>query len=162
MTRIQKSHSNTAALQRIRTVSHLLDNALPIPGTTFRIGIDPILGLLPGAGDWLSALLSVYIVLESLRFKLPKSILMQMVSNLVLDSLAGAVPLLGDLFDVTWKANHRNLALLEGHVQNPTPQRPADRLFTALIVLALILILIAITSLVFFITRTVIGLIQGA
>lgn len=146
-----KSRLKQFALQRIRLVTHLLDNALPIPGTKVRVGIDPLLGLLPGAGDWVSMVLSVYIILESLRFGLPKETLTQMVSNLVLDAVSGVIPIAGDIFDVAWKANNRNLKLLEAHLQDPQPTRPADRLFVFLIVLLLIGILASVTALVIFI-----------
>ncbi|HEY9655881.1 MAG TPA: DUF4112 domain-containing protein, partial [Crinalium sp.] len=76
---------NHPALRRVRTVSRLLDNAIPIPGTRFRLGLDPVLGLLPGAGDFVGAALSVYIVIEAARFGLPRKTLVQMVTNLVLD-----------------------------------------------------------------------------
>ncbi|NJP09385.1 MAG: DUF4112 domain-containing protein [Leptolyngbyaceae cyanobacterium RU_5_1] len=151
-----------SALQRIRVVSHLLDNAIAVPGTRFRFGIDPILGLFPGAGDWLSAVLSVYIVLEALRFNLPKKILIQMVTNLVLDTAAGSVPVVGDVFDVTWKANSRNLALLENHIRDPKPQKAADRRFVILVIIGLIAILVMLTSLVVLLVSWLFRLIQGA
>ncbi|MDX2228655.1 MAG: DUF4112 domain-containing protein [Leptolyngbyaceae cyanobacterium bins.349] len=141
------------ALRRIRTMAHLLDNALAIPGTKFRVGIDPLLSLFPGAGDWLSTLISAYIVLESLRFGLPRQILLKMMSNLFLDAAGGTIPVAGDLFDVTWKANHRNLMLLEAHLQDPLPQRPADRGFVILMVLLVIALLTAVTLLALFVGR---------
>lgn len=131
-----------AALQRIRTVSRLLDNAIPIPGTRFRLGLDPILGLLPGAGDFIGAALSAYIVIEAARFGLPRQVLVQMVTNLVLDSVGGSLPVVGDVFDATWKANSRNLALLESHVATPSPQKAANRGFVVLIIVVLVLLLV--------------------
>ncbi len=131
-------HPRAKALQRIRWVTHLLDNAIPVPGTKVRFGLDPILGLFPGAGDWLSSVLSIYIVLESLRFRLPKAVLTQMVTNLLLDTAAGAVPVVGDLFDVTWKANHRNLKLLEASLDTPMPQQAANRGFVVALVVVLL------------------------
>lgn len=137
-----QSTPKPAALQRIRTVSHLLDNAIPIPGTRFRVGLDPILGLFPGAGDFLGAALSVYIVIEAARFGLPQKTLVQMVTNLVFDSIGGSLPLLGDIFDATWKANSRNLSLLEAHIATPTPKKAANRGFVILVILALVLLLV--------------------
>lgn len=136
------------ALRRIQAITHLLDNAIAIPGTKFRVGIDPLLGLFPGAGDWLSTVLSVYIIFEAMRFRLPRKTLTQMVSNLLLDLFGGSVPIAGDLFDVAWKANHRNLKLLEAHLQDPQPARPANRWFILLVVLVLLTVIIAVTSLV--------------
>lgn len=137
---------NHPALQRVRTVSRLLDNAIPIPGTRFRLGLDPILGLLPGAGDFLGAALSAYIVIEAARFGLPREMLVQMVTNLVLDAVGGSIPVIGDIFDATWKANSRNLALLEAHVATPEPKKPADRRFVILIVIAMVLLLVGIAT----------------
>ncbi|HEY9883356.1 MAG TPA: DUF4112 domain-containing protein [Thermosynechococcaceae cyanobacterium] len=152
---------NHPALQRVRTLSRLLDNAIPIPGTRFRLGLDPVLGLLPGAGDFVGAALSVYMVIEAARFGLPRKTLVQMVTNLVLDSVGGSVPVLGDLFDATWKANSRNLALLEAHVATPEPAKAADRRFVIFIVLALLLLLVGIgvvaTLLISWVVRTLAG-----
>ncbi|MBW4472851.1 MAG: DUF4112 domain-containing protein [Stenomitos rutilans HA7619-LM2] len=142
---------NPAALQRIRTVSHLLDNAIPIPGTRFRLGLDPVLGLLPGAGDFLGAALSAYIVIEAARFGLPRQALTQMVTNLVLDSIGGSLPVVGDVFDATWKANSRNLALLEAHIATPEPKKAADRGFVVLIICALVLLLVGIAVIAAFV-----------
>ncbi len=144
MTTPPKISPNHSALQRIRTVSHLLDNAIPIPGTRFRVGLDPLLGLLPGAGDILGAVLSAYIVVEAARFGLPRETLVKMLSNLVMDSVGGSLPILGDIFDATWKANSRNLALLEAHIATPEPTKAADRRFIALIILGLVLIVIGV------------------
>ncbi|XGV99085.1 MAG: DUF4112 domain-containing protein [Leptolyngbya sp. BL-A-14] len=143
-----KHTHSPAALKRIRTVTHLLDNAIPVPGTRFRLGLDPVLGLFPGAGDFLGAVLSVYIVIEAARFGLPKKTLVQMVTNLVFDSVGGSLPVLGDIFDATWKANSRNLALLEAHIATPTPKQAANRGFVVLIILALVLLLIGIGTVV--------------
>lgn len=142
----KRSH---AALARIRFLSQFLDNAVRVPGTTFRVGLDPFLGLIPGAGDVASVLISVYIVLESLRFRLPKETLIRMVSNLLTDTALGSIPVAGDVFDVVWKANARNLQLLEAHLQNPDPSRAADRLFVlgVILVLALLVLVVAVLAL---------------
>jgi hypothetical protein len=143
-----KNSNKHSTLQRLRTLSHLLDNAIAIPGTRFRVGLDPILGLVPGAGDFLGAALSVYIVIEAARFGLPQKTLTQMVTNLVLDSVGGSLPVLGDIFDATWKANSRNLALLEAHVAAPEPTKAANRGFVILVILALALLLVGIAVVV--------------
>lgn len=89
-----------ASLKRLRQISHVLDKAIPVPGTKVRIGLDPILGLLPGGGDVLTGLMSVYIVFEGARMGVPAATLGRMGTNIVLDVLTGTVPVLGDLFDV--------------------------------------------------------------
>ncbi len=125
---------------RLHRISHILDKAIPIPGTKWTIGLDPILGLIPGGGDIVAGVLSVYIIIESARMGLKRKVIGQMVANVLLDSLAGSVPVLGDVFDVTWKANVRNIELLENHLNYVPENQKVNRLF--LIVLSLVLILI--------------------
>ena len=100
-----------AAVRRMRFVANLLDDSIRVPGTEFRIGIDPILGILPGAGDAVAAALSVYIVLESARLGVPFLTLLRMMANVTLDFAIGSVPVIGTLFDAVWKANQRNVEL---------------------------------------------------
>lgn len=148
-------------LKRLRSISNLLDNAIPIPGTNYRVGIDPILGLIPGGGDTISAFLSAYIVLEAAQLGVPREALVRMVYNIILDSVLGSVPVLGDLFDATWKANAKNLALLESHLASPVPSRKVDRVFIILLLVGLILIVMAITFLSVVIFRLLLGLFTG-
>lgn len=149
------------SLKRLRNLSHLLDNAIPIPGTDYRIGIDPILGLIPGGGDTIAAFLSAYIVIEAARLGLPRESLLRMVFNLILDTILGSLPFLGDIFDATWKANVKNLALIESHLASPHPSKKVDRVFLIFLILALMLIVMTVTfiSVVFF--RFLLGLING-
>src|SRR5689334_14479749 len=92
----------------------LLDDAVRIPGTSIRFGLDPILGaLLPAAGDAVSAVGSLALLLLALKYRVPTSTLARMLLNVLLDTLLGAIPVVGDVFDVAWKANRRNLELLE-------------------------------------------------
>jgi hypothetical protein len=127
------------ALQRVRRLSYLLDNSIPIPGIG-RIGLDPLLGLLPGAGDTVSGVLSAYIIWEAARLGLPRNILIKMVKNIVLETILGSVPVLGDLFDATWKSNARNIVLLEDHLQAPQQRHPTDWRFVALLLGVLLLV----------------------
>jgi hypothetical protein len=109
-------HPKLASIQRLRKLSRVLDNAIAIPGTSFRIGLDPILGLIPGAGDFIGTALSAYIVIEAARLGIPRAALGKMVSNILLESLVGTIPVLGDWFDFAWKANTKNMELLEAHL----------------------------------------------
>ncbi|MGH8585485.1 MAG: DUF4112 domain-containing protein [Gammaproteobacteria bacterium] len=102
-------------LRRLDKLSRLLDNAFAIPGTRFRIGLDGILGLIPGIGDATGAVLSIYLIFQAARLGLPVSALLRMVGNVALETVVGAVPIVGDIFDIAWKANIRNMALLRGH-----------------------------------------------
>jgi hypothetical protein len=100
----------------------LLDQAIGIPGTRWRIGLDGIAGLLfPGAGDAAGALVSAALVLMAARQGVPRVVVGRMVFNVAVDALIGAVPVLGDLFDFAWKANTRNLQLLERHRSGRRP-----------------------------------------
>ncbi len=126
---------------RLRRLSYLLDNSIPIPGTPFRIGWDSIIGLVPGVGDLLGGAFSLYIILEAARLGAPRSLLARMGWNVAIDVLVGAVPLLGDVFDAGWKANLRNLALLERQVDRPIESARANRRFVMLVGLALLVLL---------------------
>ena len=109
-------------LNRIRKLSRLMDTAIRIPGTGFRIGLDPIIGLVPGAGDIVSTAFSAYIIFLATRFGLPREVMYRMIFNIGLEAVVGAVPLVGDLFDAYYKSNVRNLALLEQHLQVMEPE----------------------------------------
>lgn len=139
--------TQASTLRRLRRLSHLLDNAIGIPGTRIRVGLDPLLGLLPGGGDFVGTALSAYIVLEAARLGASRDTLVQMVSNIILDTVAGIVPVLGDLVDVTWKANAKNIALLEEHLRIPPPARQkANWLFLALLLAGLLLVVMGVAA----------------
>jgi Domain of unknown function (DUF4112) len=147
MTIAKLALSKDSTLRRIRTLTRLTDGLIPIPGLKKKIGLDPIIGLFTGGGDALGFVMSTYIVLESLRYRLPKETLLRMLSNVAIDAVAGTIPFLGDLFDFVWGANAKNLQLLEAHLENPTEQTAADRHFVLLILLGLAAILaIAVVS----------------
>jgi hypothetical protein len=94
----------------------LLDNALPIPGTRFRLGLDPLLGLLlPAVGDTLGGILSLGVLFLAVQYRVPSPVVGQMVFNVAVDAAVGGIPLLGDMFDFVWKANDRNFTLLMRH-----------------------------------------------
>ena len=111
-----------ATLNRIRQLSRLMDTSLRIPGTGFRIGLDPIIGLVPGAGDLISTAFSAYIIFLATRFGIPRQDLTEMIFNVALESVVGTVPLVGDLFDAFYKSNIRNLAILEKHLMAVEPE----------------------------------------
>ena len=111
-----------AAVRRMRLVANLLDDSIRVPGTDFRVGIDPILGILPGAGDAMAAAMSVYIVLESARLGVPFMTLLQMMANVTLDFAIGSVPVIGPLFDAAWKANQKNVELAVEHLGGESPE----------------------------------------
>ena len=119
-------------LNRIRKLSRLMDTSIRIPLTGFRIGIDPIIGLVPGAGDLISTAFSAYIIFLATRFGIPRQDLAKMIFNVGLEAVVGTVPLVGDLFDAFYKSNIRNLAILEQHltVVEPELKEVSDELYS--------------------------------
>ncbi|AFY56243.1 hypothetical protein Riv7116_3800 [Rivularia sp. PCC 7116] len=111
-----------ATLKRIRKFSRLMDTAIGIPGTKFRIGLDPILGIIPGAGDVISTIVSGYIIYLATRVGVSNDNLKKMIFNVGLEFVVGTVPLLGDVFDAFYKSNIRNLAILEDHIVATEPE----------------------------------------
>ncbi|MDZ8139380.1 MAG: DUF4112 domain-containing protein [Nostoc sp. DedQUE04] len=120
-----------ATLNRIRKLSRLMDTSIRIPLTGFRIGIDPIIGLVPGAGDLISTAFSAYIIFLATQFGIPRQDLAKMIFNVGLETVVGTVPLVGDLFDAFYKSNIRNLAILEQHltVVEPELKKVSDELY---------------------------------
>lgn len=105
------------AVRRVKTVSNLLDSAIRIPGTNFKIGLDPILGILPIGGDAVATAISLYIIFEGIRADLPRDVLVRMGLYVAIDAVIGSVPVLGTVFDAFWKANEWNANLIEEHVE---------------------------------------------
>jgi hypothetical protein len=134
--------SADARTRRVRTVARLLDNAISIPGTSWKIGLDPIIGLIPGVGDMVGAVLSGYIVLEAVRAEVPTFTLARMLVNVGVDTLLGAVPALGDVFDAAWKSNAMNVALLERHLAATDSVPPKRRNVIGVMALALIVLVL--------------------
>ena len=135
MTRLRQLTSRqTQGLEALRKVAQLLDSAFVVPGTSYRVGLDPILGLVPGLGDLVSPLFTIGILWQARELALPRIVQLRMIFNVGIDSLLGAVPVVGDLFDFAWKANNMNLALLERHAQEERTASAGDWLFVVLMV----------------------------
>ena len=147
-------------LERLRTLSRLLDNAFVIPGTRYRFGFDALVGLVPGLGDAVSAIFSGYIILEASRLGAPKSVVTRMIGNVAIDTLVGWVPILGDLFDVAWKSNLRNMALLETHLQQPAAARAGSRKALLLLSGVLLLLFVGAVTLGVLVAKLVLNLLQ--
>jgi hypothetical protein len=147
-------------MDRLRRVGWLLDNSIPIPGTRFRLGIDGLIGLVPGVGDLVGGLLSLYIIVEASRMGAPRGMLARMGWNVAIDTLVGEIPILGDLFDIGFKANLRNLALLDGYVGHPAEVRQSSRRFVALLVVGLLLLTAGAIALAVVFVRLLSGLFQ--
>ena len=122
-------------LARIRALARLMDTAWVIPGTKIEVGLDSLIGLIPGFGDMVSSLVSGYLLLESARLGAPGSLLFRMLFNVIVDSLTGTVPVAGDVFDVFWRSNAMNLALLEHHLEDPKTARRSNVRFAAVVLI---------------------------
>ncbi|MCZ8142468.1 MAG: DUF4112 domain-containing protein [Acetobacteraceae bacterium] len=116
-----------AALARLERLSWLLDSAISVPGTSFRLGADALANLLPGLGPLVSNGVSAWLMLEAWRLGVPRSLLLRMCGNVALDAAIGAVPVLGWAADAFFRANRRNMALLRAAVSAGTqhPARPS-------------------------------------
>lgn len=130
-----------AAIDHLDALSHLLDRAFRVPGTTWRFGIDPLIGLIPGLGDVISALVGAYSLWIARQLGAPASVQLRMVMNLALDGIVGLVPFAGDLFDFAFKAHSRNHALLSQWLQTPHRTRRSSLIVLALATLALLTLL---------------------
>lgn len=100
-------------LKRLRTLSERLDESFKIPGTKYKIGIDPIIGLIPVGGDLIGGILSTYIMYSGMKMGASPKIITQMAVNIVIEFAVGSIPIIGDLFDFFWKANKKNMELIE-------------------------------------------------
>jgi len=153
--------SPDARTRRVRALARLLDNAITVPGTNWKIGLDPIIGLIPGVGDMVGAVLSGYIVLEAVRAEVPTFTLARMLVNVGIDTLVGSVPALGDVFDAAWKSNSMNVALLERHLVATGSAPPKRRNVIGVMVLALVVLLLIVgagVALGIFVARVLWGL----
>lgn len=111
--------SNELLSKKLDKLAWLLDNSIKVPGTSWKIGLDGILGLLPGIGDLSAGLLSTYILYQAVKIKVPRAIIARMGLNVLLESVIGVIPIFGDLFDFAFKANQRNVDLMRKYVLNP-------------------------------------------
>ena len=109
--------SRADSVARLEALAHLLDSAFQIPGTNHRVGIDAILGLIPGIGDLVSTALASYIIWEARQLGLPRWKIARMIGNVAVDTTVGAIPFAGDLFDVAFRANRRNMKIVREHLE---------------------------------------------
>lgn len=132
---------------RLARLSHVLDDAIRIPGTDFRIGVDALIGLIPGIGDATGAILGGYMIWEAHQLGAPSATKWRMAGNVGLDALIGVIPLVGDLSDFVFRANRKNMALLREHLESvrplPTPDAlPARRRIWPWVLIALVLTIV--------------------
>lgn len=117
--------SQRARMDRLDRVATLLDTAFVIPGTGVRFGVDALIGLVPAIGDVISTALSLWLVYEAHQLGAPRHLLARMLGNVALDGVVGAAPIIGDAFDVLWRANRRNARLLRDWMERERQYRSA-------------------------------------
>jgi len=127
-------------MTRVRRLARLFDSALRVPGTNIRFGLDAVVGLVPGLGDAAGAALAAYLVVLAARLGAPPAILLRMLLNVSVDAVVGAVPLLGDLFDIGWKANTRNIELLDRYLDAPDEVHAASRALVVGVVVGVVVL----------------------
>jgi len=148
---------STLGLRGARSVARLLDRQFRVPGTSIRFGLDPLLGLLPVGGDIVAALGSGYILYVGWRNGAPGALLARMLANVAADLVVGSVPVIGDLFDAGWKANARNVALLEEWLGEVPSGRPGSRIVLAALGVALLLLLAGAVAVFWWLATALLG-----
>jgi hypothetical protein len=138
-----KKASGLFADENLDFLSHVLDDWFRVPGTSIRFGLDGIIGLVPGLGDIIGGLASSFLVVAAWVRGVPYITLVRMVVNIGIEVLLGTVPLLGDAFDIAWKANRRNYALIVRHLEQPRQQTWRDWVFLMLIAGTLVALFLA-------------------
>lgn len=144
--------------ERLRSLAWLLDSSIPIPGTRLTVGLDALIGLFPFIGDLVGVLLSSYILGEAARLGAPKSLLWRMAFNVGVEGVAGIVPFAGDVFDAAWKANQRNVRLLDAWIEQPGKTARSSRHFGIAIVGGVVLFLVLLGTLAFLLARWIFSL----
>ena len=142
-----RERRNRRALERLRLLARLFEQAFTIPGTRIRFGLDALFGLIPGVGDIAGGLVAVYALRVARNMGAPPVVQMHMLMNIALDALIGMIPLLGDIFDFVFEAQTMNLELLERWLDTPDRQTRRSRRGLVLIPLAILIIFATITAL---------------
>jgi len=156
----EKKDKRTELDLLFRWLALIMDNFLRIPGTNFRFGLDPLLGLIPGLGDTGSALISAMALLAAARRGLPKILLARMALNILINEAIGIIPVVGDAFSFWFKSNARNYALLQQHTAAPRRSTTSDWLFVAAVLGVLFLILLVSLAFSFWLFYQIVSLLQ--
>ena len=160
--RPERSPARTEEIERgLDQLAYWLDGVFRIPGVGWRFGLDAIIGLVPGIGDTVTSILSFYILVSAVRYRVPKITLLRMGLNLGLDYFLGSLPLVGDLFDAWWKSNQKNVELLRRRATVSADEaregRLSDWLFVGLIMLVLIALLFGSVALSVYLLTLIFG-----
>lgn len=143
--KVAEPRSRAEVERSLDQLSRLMDGLFRIPGTGWRVGLDAVVGLIPGVGDIATTAVSFYILAAGVRYRVPKVTLLRMAANIGVDYLLGAIPVVGDLFDVAWKSNQMNVELLRERASVSAEEaahgRASDWLFLGVIMLGLLALL---------------------
>jgi uncharacterized protein DUF4112 len=142
-----------AIRERLNWLAWLLDSSIPVPGTRFTIGLDALIGLFPVVGDLVGVFLSSYILKEAAALGVSRSILLRMAFNVGVEGLVGMIPFAGDVFDAAFKANQRNVRLLNAYLDHPQQARRSSRAFVLWLSVAVIAFLVLMSALGFLLAR---------
>ena len=147
-----------AAERRIGRVTRLLDELVSVPGTSIKVGLDPLVGVIPVVGDAVAAGVGAWVIAEAARFGIPRVVLGRMALNLLVDLGVGAIPLIGDVYDVLFRSNTRNLELFRRHALDPDASTRGERAFFAGLLVLLVgivwLALVAVGALIEWLATT--------
>ena len=133
---------------RIRRVTNILDELVPIPGTGYRFGVDPIIGLIPVVGDVLGAVVGLWVIGEATRFGVPRIVVARMTVNLLVDLAVGIIPFVGDILDFVSRSNSRNIELFKTHALDPGASTAGHQAFFAGVILVVLGAIWLVTTLV--------------
>jgi hypothetical protein len=147
----------------LELLANLMDSVFVIPGTGIRFGMDALIGVVPWLGDTVTSVISLYILQAASRHGVPRATLVRMAANIAADYAVGTVPVVGDVFDVYWKSNRKNVELLQRHVE-ATPvearrNRRGDRLFVAGLIAGLVALLVGTITISYFVISGVVGMV---
>ena len=148
--------------ERLNRLAWLLDSSIPIPGTGLSIGLDALIGLFPVLGDLIGVALSGYIITEAHRLGASRAVLARMAFNVAVEGIVGMVPVAGDVFDAAWKANQRNVRLLDAWLARPHKAERGSRLFMAGLALALLAFMVVCGVLAWLLLRWLAAVAQGS
>jgi hypothetical protein len=150
----------------LEVLANWMDSVFEIPGTGIRFGMDALIGLVPGFGDTVTSIISLYILQAASRHGVPRATLARMAANIAADYAVGAVPVVGDVFDVYWKSNRKNVELLQRHITaTPVEERKirrGDRLFVAGLIAGLVALLVGAITISYFVIAGVVSLLGRA
>jgi len=139
---------NEETLLRLQLLSQRLDESITLPGTKYKIGIDPIIGLIPGGGDVIGGILSMYIMHTGIKMGVQKTVIIKMFRNIALDFLIGWIPIIGDIFDIVWKSNQKNVKLIEKSLNLENDNTLLGYMMILLLILILVIVIAGLTAII--------------